>query len=56
MLLVAVATIALNATRLGLMAGSAEAYAYLHGSSGAAWFRIATLCFTASLGWVAVRR
>jgi hypothetical protein len=56
MLLVAVATIALNATRLGLMAGSAEAYAYLHGSSGAAWFRIATLCFTAALGWVAVRR
>jgi len=56
MLLVAAATVALNATRLGLMAGSVEAYAYLHGSSGAAWFRMATLCMTAALGWVAVRR
>jgi len=56
MLLVAAATVALNATRLGLMASSADAYAYLHGSSGAAWFRIATLCVTAALGWVSVRR
>ena len=56
MLLVAAATVALNATRLGLMASSADAYAYLHGSSGAAWFRIATLCVTAALAWVSVRR
>jgi len=56
MLLVVIATVALNAIRLGLMAGSAEAYAYLHDSSGSAWFRIATLCFTAALGWVAARR
>lgn len=56
MLMVAAATVALNATRLGLMASSADAYAYLHGSSGAAWFRIATLCITAALGWVSVRR
>jgi len=56
MLLVAAATVALNATRLGLMAGSADAYAYLHGSSGAAWFRVATLCVTGALGWLSVRR
>jgi len=56
MLLVAAATVALNAIRLGLMASSADAYAYLHGGSGAAWFRIATLCLTAVLSWVAVRR
>jgi hypothetical protein len=56
MLMVAAATIAFNATRLALMAGSMDAYAYLHDGSGAAWFRIATLCATAALSWVAVRR
>jgi len=56
MLLVTAATIAFNAMRLALMAGSAEAYAYLHDGSGAAWFRIATLCSTAALSWVSVRR
>jgi hypothetical protein len=56
MMLVVVSTIALNATRLGLMAGSEELYEYLHGSIGAAWFRIATLCVTVVLSWVAVRR
>jgi hypothetical protein len=56
MLLVVVATVALNATRLGLMAGNADAYAYLHDGSGAAWFRIAALCLTAVLSWVGVRR
>jgi len=49
-LLLAGLTIALNALRLALMAGSADTYAYLHGSDGAAWFRIATLGMTGALG------
>jgi hypothetical protein len=56
MLLLVASTVALNAIRLGLMAGSADAYAYLHGRDGAAWFRIATLCITAALSWVWARR
>lgn len=56
MLLLAGLTIALNAIRLALMAGSVETYAYLHGSDGAAWFRLGTLGITAALSGVMIWR
>jgi hypothetical protein len=56
MLAVGLSTVALNATRLGFMSSSVAAYNYLHGSDGAAWFRVATLSITAAMSWVAVRR
>ena len=39
--------ITLNMIRLVLMAGNPSTYAYLHGSEGATWFRLATLGITA---------
>lgn len=56
MLILAAVTIMLNAVRLMLMAGSPEAYVFLHGSDGAALFRLATLCITAVLSALAVWR
>ncbi|UCD67707.1 MAG: hypothetical protein JSW48_12880, partial [Betaproteobacteria bacterium] len=44
--IIACITIALNATRLTLMAGDHGTFHYLHTGEGAAWFRLATLGIT----------
>lgn len=48
--------ITLNMIRLISMAGDPSAYAYLHGSEGAAWFRLATLGITALMSRIVFSR
>lgn len=55
-LLLTCITIALNALRLTLMAGDPASFAYIHGSEGGAWFRLATLGTTALLSTTAFAR
>jgi hypothetical protein len=52
--LLAVMTIALNATRLTLMASSMEAYTYVHDEGGAVLFRMAILLLAAAMSGVSI--
>jgi hypothetical protein len=54
--LLACIAITLNMLRLTLMARDPGAYAYLHGSEGAAWFRLATLGITALMSRTVLSR
>ena len=52
--LLAVLTVALNATRLTLMASSPQAYAYIHDEGGAVLFRIALLGLTVIMSGICI--